>query len=86
MALIAYPGCDFGWTWRELGLRHALAYFLFRDPGVFTANLHAVSDLPAGVLEGPSDDEAMLWCFANDARAYYENNTGSVTLEVTRLR
>ena len=62
--------------------RKALYDFLIDDPVEFKAQY-----VPVGrraTLAGPSDAEAMLWCFANDARRFYGNNTGSILLAVAR--
>lgn len=85
MELIALPCTDFGWRWGEFGLTRALRFLLLQDPGQFTRQLVPVGE---GVeLAGPAQPgaEAMLWCFANDARKFYGNNAGSITLEVERL-
>jgi uncharacterized protein (DUF2235 family) len=80
MALIALPCADFGWRWRELGIGAALKYLLLEDPVDFTRQLRVVG---AGATLSV-DKESMLWCFANDAWKFYENNTGSVVLRVQR--
>ncbi|MDT7838544.1 hypothetical protein [Aquabacterium sp. OR-4] len=85
MALVALPSADFGWRWGEFGLLRALRYLLIHDPALFTRNLVTVGT--EALIDGPARPgaEAMLWCFANDARRFYGNNSGSVTLLVERL-
>ncbi len=81
--LIALPCHDFGWRWQELGISRALYYLLINDPRQFKAQY-----VPTGgdcLITGPKREEAMLWCFANDARRFYTNNAGSVLLEVERI-
>ena len=81
-ALVAVPCHDFGWRWREFGARMALRYLLWEDPAEFTSQYVRVG---GGIeLIGPERNEAMLWCFANDANRFYGGNTGSVVLEIER--
>lgn len=83
LELIALPGHDFGWHWRELGVGRALYYLLIDDPAEFKSQYLRVGR--GCEIVGPAGSEAMLWCFGNDARKFYGNNTGSVLLEVQRL-
>lgn len=83
LQLIALPCHDFGWHYRELGIGRVLWYLLVADPAAFMSQ-YVVAGRQC-VVVGPAGSEAVLWCFANDARKFYGNNTGSIVLEVRRL-
>jgi hypothetical protein len=62
----------------------ALRYLVLHDPTAFTRQFVPVGEGIELHIANHPEAEAMLWCFANDARKFYGNNAGSVVLEVER--
>ena len=74
------------WPLQEKSARDLLYYLIRADPHELTDTLFSLGAVAARdvylEVESPS---GVLHCFANDLWAFYENNSGAVELDVTRL-
>lgn len=89
MELIGHVAHPRPWEQREQGGWKLLYYLLFADPKELTdsliplgRHLARIGDSVDVRMEAPS---GVLWGYANDWWLFYDNNSGDVTLSVTRL-
>ena len=86
MGLVNHPRV---WPWQERSLYEAVRYLVLEDPAELVADLFPIrSGTVRTVLARHAQNEAtgVLWVFANDLWKTHVNNTGSLSLTVTRTR
>lgn len=82
MKLIGVVNYPREWPWKERPWYEALPYIFWKDPQQLVNDLFAIGKQTSSPIV--VKETGLLWVFANDLWRTYDNNTGSVTLTVTR--
>ncbi|HEX8327431.1 MAG TPA: DUF2235 domain-containing protein [Hymenobacter sp.] len=75
------------WPWQERSLHEAVRYLVLEDPAELVADLFPIRRGTERTVRAPlptDDATGLLWVFANDLWKTHVNNTGSLSLTVTR--